>query len=206
MQQLLNPEIVRAKFDREVEQCRNAEAALRKRGCWIISATFPTVIVTFVAPQLRPPTLLFTASLDFTNYDIWPPSVRLINVFTGEPLFARELPPALTFSRRVAVEAPLEMPMLPGIPIQAGPIQFFSEQPLLVSHGPDEPPFFCFPGVREYHDHPAHSGDSWLLHRGAQEGTLFFIIDNLCRYGSEPIKGFQIGMQIVGFTRPESPL
>jgi hypothetical protein len=199
MEQLVNPDIVRGKFDRELKRCRDAEVELRRRGCWIISAQFPVVTVAFVSSQLRPPTVLFTTEIDFTNYDIWPPSVRLINVFTGDPMLARELPAALTFSRRVAVAFP------PGIPLPPGAAQLFAEQPLLVSHSPDEAPFFCFPGVREYHDHPAHSGDSWLLHRGAQEGTLFFIIDNLYRYGVEPIKGFQIGFQIIGFNRPEAP-
>lgn len=199
MEQLVNPDIVRAKFDRELERCRSAEVELHRRGCWIISAQFPVVTVAFVSPQLRPPMLLFTTLIDFANYDIWPPSVRLINVFTGDPLLARDVPPAMTFSRRVTVTPP------PGMPLPLGPMQFLTEQPLLVSHGPDEAPFFCFPGVKEYHDHPAHSGDSWLLHRGGEEGTLYFIIDNLHRYGVEPIKGFQIGFQIVGFTRPEAP-
>jgi hypothetical protein len=199
MEQLVNPDIVRAKFDRELERCRSAEIELRRRGCWIISAQFPVVTVAFVSSQLRPPTVLFTTVIDFTNYDIWPPSVRLINVFTGEPLLARDVPVAMTFSRRVPVALP------PGIPLPPGAGQLFAEQPLLISHSPDEAPFFCFPGVREYHDHPAHSGDSWLLHRGTQEGTLYFIIDNLYRYGVEPIKGFQIGFQIVGFNRPEAP-
>jgi hypothetical protein len=74
-----------------------------------------------------------------------------------------------------------------------------------VAHGPDEVPFVCLPGIREYHAHPAHSGDSWLLHRGQVEGTLNFILDVLHRYGAAPIRGFQIGMQITDFMRQEAP-
>ena len=80
------------------------------------------------------------------------------------------------------------------------------EQALLISHGPDELPFLCLPGVREYHVHPAHTGDDWLLHRDRGEGTLYFLLEKLARYGLEPIQQFQFGLQIVGYLRGESPL
>lgn len=53
-------------------------------------------------------------------------------------------------------------------------------------------PFLCIPGIREYHNHPSHSGDSWLLHRGVGgEGSLGFIIEKLFEYGITPMVTYQ---------------
>jgi hypothetical protein len=66
---------------------------------------------------------------------------------------------------------------------------------------PDEIPFLCIPGVREYHQHPAHTGNSWLLHRGTGEGTLFFIVDQLWKYGVQGVASYncQLAISINGF-------
>lgn len=63
---------------------------------------------------------------------------------------------------------------------------------LLQSNRPDDYPFICLPGVREYHDNPAHTGDSWLLHRGSGEGSLAFILEKIWVYGVDPISTFQL--------------
>jgi hypothetical protein len=195
---LVDPAVSRAKFERELASYRAIAADRRRLGWWMLSAEFPEVLVAFVAPQLRPAGVVFGALLDFTNYDLWAPSVKLVNPFTGVPYRAKELPPALTFMRRVPLPQPVQ---IPGI----GSMETFTEQPLLIAHGQEEVPFFCIPGVREYHDHPAHTGDDWLLHRGQGEGTLFFLLEKLYHYGVAPLKGYQFGLQITGFLRPESP-
>jgi hypothetical protein len=38
---------------------------------------------------------------------------------------------------------------------------------LLSSHAVTKGTFFCMRGVREYHEHPEHTGDQWLLYRGS---------------------------------------
>lgn len=197
---LVDPAVSRAKFDRDVAQCQGLGADLRRRGWWILDATYPNVLAAFVTPQLRPRAVLFGALINFENYDLWAPSVRIVDPFTGKPLLSREIPPHLAFMRRVPGPGNVEIPGLGMVQAQG------LDQPLLITHGPDELPFLCLPGVREYHAHPAHTGDDWLLHRDRGEGTLYFLLEKLARYGLEPIQQFQFGLQIVGFLRGESPL
>lgn len=194
---LVDPVISRTKFDREVAQLQSVSAECRRRGWWVLDAEFPNVLAAFVAPQLRPRPVLFGALLNFDNYDLWAPSVRIVDPFTAKPLLAKEIPPSLTFTRKVAVQIPVEIPGMGSFG--------YTEQPLLMAHGPDELPFFCIPGVREYHEHPAHTGDDWLLHRDRGEGSLYFLLEKLARYGLEPVQQYQMGLQIIGYARGEAP-
>jgi hypothetical protein len=191
---LVDPAVSRAKFEREIAEYRRLEAEHVAKGWWVLHTDFPEVRVVFAAPQARPPAVVFGAVLDFTNYDLWAPSVRLVNPFTWQPYHARELPTALP--RRVRNDVPPQL---------AGLAEAFSVQPLMQALSPEDIPFLCIPGVREYHQHPAHSGDSWLLHRGRGEGTLYFLLSQLHKYGVEPIRGYQVGMTITGFNTPEFP-
>jgi len=72
---------------------------------------------------------------------------------------------------------------------------------------PDEIPFLCLPGIREYHRIPRITGDSWLLHRGGAEGTLNWVLHQLWVYGVEPIDGYQMNIQvgIAGFAQSQVP-
>jgi len=80
------------------------------------------------------------------NFDLEPLSVEFIDPFTGE--YASPAVQAL-------------------VDTEAGP------RDLVVHSHPDtNRPFFCVPGIRQYHDQPQHSGDSWLLHRQTHEGSL----------------------------------
>lgn len=189
---LVDPAVSEAKFARELAVVLARNADLRRRGWWILDATFPNVIVAFASSVVQPRAIVFGAQINFDNYDLWAPSVRIIDPFTGIPLRARELPPSLTFTRRI---------QLPQITVPDGSIlQPFQDQPLLLTHGPDELPFFCIPGVREYHDHPAHSGDHWFLHRQRGEGTLYFLLEKLARYGLEGVRSLQFQMSFRGYT------
>jgi hypothetical protein len=171
--QVVDPDVSKAKFERELAQFRRAEAMQRQRGWWLMSAAFPLVEIGFVTPNCRPAALAICARIDFTNYDLWPPSVQFIDPFTRE---------------RLATIDQIGVPFARMTP--DGP------QPMLQAHV-GHPPFLCLPGVREYHEHPAHSGDSWLLHRGKGEGGLLFLADKISTYGSESITGWQIQMRPV---------
>lgn len=83
--------------------------------------------------------------LSYDNYDLWPPSLTFIDPSTG----AAATP---------AVQAPDR---------ENGEIR----NVLLGMPGTGQP-FLCLPGLREYHHHPQHTGDDWLLHRVAGEGRL----------------------------------
>ena len=68
-------------------------------------------------------------------------------------------------------------------------------QDIVQANGPDDRPFICLPGIREYHDNPAHSGDPWLMHRGSGEGSLAFILEKVWTYGVNPIENYQVQLQ-----------
>lgn len=208
---LVDPRVSRANFDRELARYREFQADYIRRGWWIAKAEFPIVFVVFGSDKGLVKTVVFGALLDFTNYDLWPPSVKLVDPFTMVPYKARELPSPLL--RRVgspqpttpagpaggaqATPAPPTGPTQPGsgpTPPAAPAVELV--QPIAQSWGPDEVPFICLPGIREYHDNPAHTGDSWLLHRGRGEGTLHFILEQLYKYGVRPLKlAIQVQLQ-----------
>jgi hypothetical protein len=124
--------------------------------------------------------------LNFSDYDVRPPSVRLVNPFTRAPLAMSEIP--YHFPRLIKYVNP----------DTGGEEQ--RVQPMVVAFK-QETPFLCLPGVREYHDSSAHSGDPWLLHRGTGEGTLHFLLETLCKYGAEPLRqlNFKVNMSFGGF-------
>ena len=195
--QFVDPAVSRTKFQREVEQYRRMEDEYIKRGWWLLKAEFPEIFLIFGTPALRPPTVVFGAIVDFTNYDLWAPSVKLVDPFTRIPYRYQELPTRLPRAtrRRILLQAGSD----------AEPVEILQEQhlDLMQAHAPGDVPFLCFQGVREYHDHPAHSGDSWLLYRGQDMGTVYHILDVLYRYGVVPIK-YRINMN-VGYQVTEVP-
>lgn len=192
----VDPVVSREKFVREVAQFRALAVEHRRRGWWLLDATFPRVTVAMVAAQLAPPAVVCGVRIDFTNYDVEPPSVRLVNPFTGEPYRARELPTALLRRHLVPVALGPDGPVV-GQQVAAVPL-------MQAQHG-DEIPFLCVPGTREYHEHPAHTGDDWLLHRGQAAGTLFHVLNVVHQYGVQPITEFGVGLRVTGFHVGEPP-
>lgn len=199
---LVDPTVSKRKFEREVENYRRIEGDYILRGVWMVKASWPEVFVVFGAPHLKPPAVVFGAVVDFANYDFWAPSVRLVDPFTREPYKWKDLPSKLP--RMIPGAFPQEIAQqIGGLDPHAAALwtaQNSAHQPLMQGQ-PDEIPFLCIPGVREYHEHPAHTGDSWLLHRGAGEGTLFFILDQLWKYGVQGVASYncQLAISINGF-------
>lgn len=193
--QVVDPAVTRAKFEVEIAAFRAREAEHQQRGWWMLEAAFPTVFVVFVAAQLRPAPVVFGVLLDFSNYDLEPPSVRLVHPFTRVPYRLRELPTQLPRRRTVSIPLGPEGHMA----------QQIADVPLMVAHDPGDIPFLCVPGVREYHAHPAHTGDSWLLHRGRGSGTLYALLHTIYQYGVQPLRDFAIGLRVVGFQQAEPP-
>lgn len=221
--QVIDPGVSRAKFDREVDAFRRHEREHRRQGWLLLQAEFPKVLLVLAAPQLRPAAVLFGVAVDFTNYDVDPLSVRLVNPWTEELLHARELlspllrvvpapvPAAASESKvdnlPIAAEAGDRLPA--GTPeevvAQEGPPERAPNAPLqlgrLMQWWTDENiPFLCMRGVREYHRHPAHTGDAWLLHRGRGEGSLAAMLSAIHDHGMAPIRDyvFTFGMEAKG--------
>lgn len=200
--QIADPAVSRAKFDREVAEFHDLRSDYGRRGWLLVEADFPKVMIVMAAPQIKPPPLVLGVLLDYTDYDLRPPSVTLINPITRDPYTAAELPTNLR--RKVETDAvPLGVALPPGV---VAP-RVVQEQPLMQAYGPDELPFFCVAGVREYHEHPAHSGDRWELHRASGAGRLVRILEVIDTYGIRPLNGYQINLvpQISGLTQGEVP-
>jgi hypothetical protein len=205
---LVDPRVSRAKFERQLKDFDQLRTEYLRRGWWLLEAKFPEVFIVFVSSKTRPLAAVFGVLIDFSNYDLWAPSVKLVHPFTRVPYKTGELPTALVRAVPVASVAPLPIsPTNPTTPSGATGPQHYTPQPLAQAYDLEDVPFICLPGVREYHENPAHTGDSWLLHRGRGEGTLHFIVEQLSRYGLEPIHQLQFGFQVMfqGFAVGDLP-
>jgi hypothetical protein len=201
-EQFVDPTVSRVKFNREIAEYRELEPAYRRRGWVLVSAEFPEALVILAAPQLNPPPIVAGVHFDYSNYDVRPPSVRLVNPFTDEPYKAKALPTHL----KRAVES--AGPPIPGLQLPPGAqARFVSHQPLMQAYGPDDTPFLCIAGVREYHDHPGHSGDAWELHRRSGAGRLVRLLETISKYGVQPISDYQVALvlQVSGFIQKDVP-
>jgi hypothetical protein len=185
--QFVDPAVSRTKFASEIVSFHALADEYRRRGWFLLDAEFPRVVVLLTTPRLAPPAVVCAVALDYSNYDAVPPSVKLVHPFTLEPYKAKELPTALNKS------LPAQTVPLPGG--APGGLQLMGAQPLMQSQSPDDVPFLCLAGVREYHDHPGHSGDAWELHRAAGAGRLVRLLDIIDRYGVEPITGYSVNLE-----------
>lgn len=201
-EQYVEPSVSQTKFDREVSDYRALEEEYLSRGWVMTHASFPLVRVMMCAAQLKPPAVIVEVELDFTNYDADPPSLTLVEPFTHRPYRADELPTVL--KRTVAAPAGF---VPPGFP-EGAMVNIQSQQPLMQPpNDPEGLPFLCIAGVREYHEHPAHSGDLWELHRESGAGRLARLLEVIHKYGVEPISDYQVQLtpSIAGFIQASFP-
>ena len=170
---VVDPEVTRRKFEGELERWREQEEVYRRRGWLMLAEGDLTVDIGFLGRLPvggQPiPALSACVRIDFTNFDLWPPSVEFIDPFTGE-----YAPP----------------PVQALIGTDEGPRDL-----VVHSHPETGRPFFCVRGIREYHEHPQHSGDSWLLYRQSGEGSLATICDRIWRSMARNLIGIQVNVQ-----------
>jgi Predicted metal binding domain len=170
---VVDPEVTRLKFERELERWRENEEAYRRRGWQLLGQEDVHVDIGFLGrlPLVQQMVIVMTACVrvDFTNYDLWPPSVEFIDPYTGEHA---------------------------NPPVQALVDSEEGARDLVVQGYPEtKRPFFCVAGIREYHEHPQHSGDSWLLHRHTGEGSLATICDRIWRAMARNVLGIHVEVQ-----------
>ena len=198
-EQYVDPSVSRAKFESEITDYLSLEADYRIRGWFLVKAEWPMAIVVLASSKTSPPAIVTGVQFDYTNYDAEPPSVRLVDPFSGRLFQNKELP---IRPRR----------MIPGpemfAPVPGGPkLQLNAAQDLMQAYSPEDWPFLCIAGVKEYHDHPGHSGDPWELHRSAGEGRLVRLLDVISKYGLDTVTGFQVNLvPQVTFGVSEPPL
>ena len=198
-EQYVDPSVSRAKFESEITDYLSLEADYRTRGWFLVKAEWPMAVVVLASSKTSPPAIVTGVQFDYTNYDAEPPSVRLVDPFSGRLFQNKELP--------------IRLPrMIPGpemfAPVPGGPkLQLNAAQDLMQAHSPEDWPFLCIAGVKEYHDHPGHSGDPWELHRSAGEGRLVRLLDVISKYGLDTVTGFQVNLvPQVTFGVSEPPL
>lgn len=181
--QYVDPDVTRAKFERQLGDFRALRAGYEARGWFLVDAEYPEVFVVLGIRAIVPPAILCGVLFDYTNYDAVPPSVCLVEPFTRRPYLNRELPTQL-------------LKALPpqSVAVGGGALQLQGAQPLMQAAAPDEIPFLCVAGTREYHEHPGHSGDVWQLHRATGAGALVRILELVHRYGVEPICGYGVNL------------
>ncbi len=193
--------VSKRKFAREIGEFRRLAGTYRARGWYLAEATFPIALVVMAAKNVKPPALVLGVRFDYTDYDLFPPSVQLVDPFTSVPYHANELPTQL---KRSVGTTNLQMP---GLPNGALLPQLVQHQPLMQAYGEGDVPFLCLAGVREYHEHPGHSGDAWELHRASGAGRLVRLLEIVDRYGTAPISGYnlQLDVKIAGYSQQVVP-
>lgn len=175
--QVADPEVTKIKFATEVSKFRAVEDKYRAKGIICTKISYPDIYFIFAIPKLVPPLIAYSVRINFINYDFEPPSVVFINPFSEE-LVRRD--------------------QVPMVFIQLNKSNPF--QPIdLLQGNPNMVPFFCIPGIREYHNHSAHSGDSWFLYRTRGEGNLLFILDQLYNNSIATAKSFQAILNLTEF-------
>lgn len=180
---LVDQAISREKFLRELERWETNDLH-QERGWILLAANVDalTVELAFLAKVTTTmgasplPVVVCAIRLAYENYDLWPPSLTFIDVFTRQPMrpHVRAIQPTPEGLRDVLID----------------------------SHLDTNQPFLCVAGIREYHTHPQHSGDSWLLHRQLGEGTMSTICDRVWRYMVKSVVGINVGVQAL----PDFPL
>lgn len=171
---LVDPEITRRKFERELSAF-TSDPNFRRRGWLLLSEDHrtPSVEIAFFAKVSSTagelPVAVCAVRLAYDNYDLWPPSLTFIDPFTREP--AR--PHVRAFA-----------------PTPEGPRDL-----LIDGHPSNKQPFLCVAGIREYHWHPQHTGDSWLVHRSAKEGALATICERVWRLMVRNVIGLHVMVQ-----------
>ena len=124
----------------------------------------PEGAVTFASVEI--PSLAakaFKAVFDLTDYDLRAPSLEFRSPWTNELL------DYATMFRALEYEKDRKAHLV-----------------LLGDHPVTHRPFLCLRGIREYHEHPQHSGDDWLIYRRSM--SLFSAVMSLWRVAVDLIR------------------
>jgi len=182
--QFVDRRITMRKFERQVDDFIEREDEYRKAGIICQKLDFPHFEFAFLAKYsymhkddenppvqlFRPyPFFLFAVRIDYTNYDILAPSIRIIDPFTSEITSAAIPCPIVIAPSQQNNKSILDAKFK------------VQNQNILLKDNKGHF-FICLRGIREYHEHPQHNGDSWFLHRLTGKGDILNILDQLQLY------------------------
>lgn len=170
---LVDPVVSAAKLTRQLDDWETNAEIYHERGWQLLGSEDLWVEVAFTSRLPIGPfqDLLATplaVRISFENYDVWAPSVRVIDPLT----------------RRWLGVPRLRAPDFANADASGPPTDLFVD-----GHPETGRVFLCIPGVREYHSHPEHSGDDWLLYRGRGFGTLGQLCELLWRLTTRTVTG-----------------
>jgi hypothetical protein len=172
----VDPDVTRQKVQRELDLWK-VNSNHQERG-WLLlnfDEGVPSIELAFLAKIAINagigflPVVVCSIRLTYENYDLWPPSLTFIDIFSRQPT-------------KPHVRAIMSTP--------EGP-----RDVLIDGHPATNRPFLCLPGIREYHSHPQHTGDDWILHRPAREGSLSTICERIWRLMSKNVLGLSVSIQ-----------
>lgn len=174
--QLVDSVVTREKLRHEVELWK-ANTIHRERGWLLLSYDEENLSleVAFLAKLATTtgsgflPAMVCAVRLTYENYDLWPPSLTFIDFYTRLP--------SAPHTNAVVLD-------------DANP-----RNVLISAHPATGLPFLCLPGIREYHSHPQHTGDDWLVHRSAGEGSLLTVCERIWRLMVNNVLGLQVVVQ-----------
>lgn len=175
----LDRRVVAKKFAHEVALLEQHRSTLQSWGCFVTRVEFPEVDIVFVP---RNPVKATFAVDSPPSVGIAPPGAialaqAQITVLSARAFGARfslvdydMLPPSITFHDPFSWDLLRYQDMFRAVKAEGGRGMVV----LLDSHPTTKLPFLCLRGVREYHQHPQHSGDEWALYRA--HSTLFSLV------------------------------
>jgi hypothetical protein len=165
---LVDPAISRRKLERELDAWRSSEKEHRTKGWLLVRHDDLVVEVAFAKlvqlAGIALPLLLPTVRFDYSNYDLWPPSLSFIDLFTGD---------------------------VTRLPLQAFLTTANVTQNILLDH-PSGKQFLCVRGTREFHEHPQHTGELWALYRAQGAGALAVLCDLIATTITNTIAGIGV--------------
>lgn len=184
----VDPGVNRRKFEREVAVLRQHERELDAWGIQIARADYPEVDMRLSShwplklsipvsrpagvalPADLPPDAAFAATIEL-------PMLSAMTIGIRVSLDDFDLrAPSVTFRDSRTWELLKFQAMLRANNIDASGKVFAV---LIDDHPNSHHPFVCVRGTREYHEHPQHTGDSWLLYRSGL--GLFALVSTIWR-------------------------
>ena len=187
-----DPLVSRAKFAREVKPFEDERERYALMGIWVLYSEYPEILVAFATPKSPQVFVPFAALVDFTDYDALPLRVTLVHPCTRKPLNFSEVLPQVFPNIQFPVPGRINRLRLDN----ATGGQIIQDSLLQGYDNTDAKPFLCLPGVKSYHDHPGHTGDSWWLHRSLGEGSLHTILYTLWKYGTRNVTGQKMTISV----------
>ncbi len=176
--------VSRLKFDQEIERARNQSETLRQRGVVIQKIEFPIIETVFIPRSylkltlpVQPPSgnLIIPGSIkiQMATFEIPNLAARSFGVRISLDDFDQRAP-SVVFCDPFTWQELSYNQLHRGHHIGDNGKGF---NVLLDGHPITKKPFLCMRGIREYHEHPQHTGDDWMQYR--KHVGLFSTIDTI---------------------------